>query len=203
VKALRKENPVLYWLLVVSASILSIYMLLLMWFFPVMHPTMLPAVKVDTSITGEDKTFDLFSPMPYRASMEFSVDGELFDENYVRENKDLLPTCTMELEIIPAFASNMDVITKKFDCFKRDTKGLYIGVTFPPGEVNLPVGFFKVRYAVRLNDVNPHKVKLTVSILEMTDIWRWLCFIPSLFKLCIYYVSAIIVGISRALTGWP
>jgi hypothetical protein len=163
-----------------------------MWYFPVINP----AIRADHSITGVEKTFDFFSPMPYEASIEFDVDGAMFDKNYVNANKDKLPACTMRLDLIPVFASDMKVITKEFDCFKRDrSDSYYIGVVFPPGDTPMPVGFLKVKYSVEIEDVRKYDVHLTVSHFKSHGVWDFIYRLQLGFKSFFYYLVYFLVAI--------
>ncbi|MFC3912285.1 hypothetical protein ACFOSS_02245 [Pseudaeromonas sharmana] len=138
---------------------LAAYVLLLMIYTPLEAYWPL---KVDHSTTGLDKSFELFSPMPYSAGFGFEVDGQIFDVNHVETNINKLPACTMRLTITPIFAVGQDERTYEFDCFNRYV-GSYSGTTYPPGDVILPVGFFKVSYSVQIDTPESHNVTLRVA----------------------------------------
>jgi hypothetical protein len=172
-------------------GLVAAYMAVLLWYFPVINP----AIRVDHSITGVEKTFDFFSPLPYEASIKFQVDGEIFDENFVKANKDKLPACTMRLEITPLFASDMKLITKEFDCFKRDRTESYIGVVFAPRDIPMPVGFLKVKYSVEIEDVRKYDVHLTVSHFKSHGVWGLIYSLQLGLKSYIYYLLYFVVAV--------
>lgn len=186
-----KKDKLMFYCFWCMGGLVSAYMAVLMWYFPVMNP----AIRVDHSITGVEKTFDLFSPMPYQASIEFDVDGQMFDEDYVNTNRDKLPACTMKLEVIPIFASDMRVVANEFDCFKRDQAGPYIGVVFVPNDIVVPTGFVKVKYSVKIDDVEKHNVYLTISHLKSFGLWSFIYGFQSTLKGVFYYFIYMLVGI--------
>lgn len=191
-RALNKNKLIFYCSWCVG-GLVAAYMAVLMWYFPVINP----AIQVDHSTTGVEKTFDFYSPMPYEASIEFDVDGAMFDKDYVNANKDKLPVCTMRLDITPVFASNMKTITKEFDCFKRDrADSYYIGVVFPPGDTPMPIGFLKVKYSVELDDARQYDVHLTVSHFKshgvLDFIYRLQLGLKSFLYYLVYFVVAVI-----------
>lgn len=190
-RALNKNNLMFYCFWCVG-GLVAAYMVVLMWYFPVINP----AIQVDHSTTGVEKTFDFYSPMPYEASIEFDVDGAMFDKDYVNANKDKLPVCTMRLEITPLLASNMKAITKEFDCFKRDRADIYyIGVVFPPGDTPMAVGFFNVKYSVELDDDRKYDVHLTVSHFKSRGVWDFIYRLQLGLKSCLYYLVYFVVAV--------
>ncbi len=193
-RALKKDNLMFYGFWCVG-GLVAAYIAVLMWYFPVINP----AIRVDHSITGVEKTFDFFSPMPYQASIEFDVDGQMFDEDYVNANKDKLPACTMKLEVTPVFASDMRAVVNEFDCFKRDRTGPYIGVIFPPNDITIPTGLVKVKYSVKLDDVEQHNVHLTVSYLKSFGLWSVIYGFQSILKCVFYYFIYMLIGIIHSL----
>ena len=190
-----KKDKLLFYCFWCMGGLVSAYMTVLMWYFPVMHP----AIQVDHSTSGVEKTFDLFSPMPYQASIEFDVDGQMFDEDYVNANRDKLPACTMKLEVTPIFASDMHVIVNEFDCFKRDRAGPYIGVAFPPNDITIPPGFVKVNYSVRIDDAEQHNVHLTISYLKSFGLWSLIYGFQSILKGVFYYFIYMLIGMFHSL----
>jgi len=191
VRALNKNNLIFYCSWCVG-GLVAAYMAVLMWYFPVINP----AIQVDHSTTGVEKTFDFYSPMPYEASIEFDVDGAMFDKDYVNANKDKLPVCTMRLDITPVFASNMKTITKEFDCFKRDrADSYYIGVVFPPGDTPMPIGFLKVKYSVELDDARQYDVHLTVSHFKSHGVWDFIYRLQLGLKSFLYYLVYFVVAV--------
>jgi hypothetical protein len=134
--------------------------------------------------------------MPYEASIKFQVDGEIFDEDFVKANKDKLPACTMRLDITPVFALDMNTITKEFDCFERDSAdSYYIGVVFPPGDTPMPVGFLKVKYSVELDDARQYDVHLTVSHFKSHGVWDFIYKLQFVLKNCLYYLVYFMVAV--------
>jgi hypothetical protein len=152
-------NRIAWWGFWVLSPLLVAYFLLLVFYTPLED---YEVMKVEQSTTGVDKSFELFSPMPYSAGFGFEVDGQLFETNYVRANINKLPACTMRLTITPIFAVGQDERIYEFDCFRRYI-GSYFGATYPPDDVILPIGFFKVNYSVQLDAPESHNVKLSVT----------------------------------------
>jgi hypothetical protein len=181
-----------FWLL---SSLLVSYFLLLVFYTPLED---YDVMKVEQSTTGVDKSFELFSPMPYRAGFGFEVDGQLFETNYVRANINKLPACTMRLTITPIFAVGQDKRTYEFDCFKRYV-GSYWGTAYPLDDVILPIGFFKVSYSVQLDAPESHNVKLSVNHLRPKGGWGVLFDVAHLIKSYVYLPIYIVVGIIREL----
>ena len=188
-------NRIAWWGFWVLSPLLVAYFLLLVFYTPLED---YEVMEVEQSTTGVDKSFELFSPMPYRAGFGFEVDGQLFETNYVRANINKLPACTMRLTITPIFAVGQDERTYEFDCFRRYI-GSYFGTTYPPDDVILPIGFFKVSYSVQLDAPEAHNVKLIVNHLRPKDGWGVLFNVAHLIKCYVYLPIYIVAGIIREL----
>lgn len=182
----------LFWGLTI---LLAAYVLILMIYTPLEAHWPL---KVDHSTTGVDKSFELFSPMPYSAGFGFEVDGHLFETNYVRANINKLPACTMHLTITPIFAVGQDERIYEFDCYRRYI-GSYSGATYPPDDVILPIGFFKVNYSVQLDAPESHNVKLSVTYSGAKGGWSVLYKIIHLMACYIMIPIYMVAGIIREL----